>query len=83
MSKHCVSCGMPLEKPEDFAIADISKDHCTYCSNPDGTLKTYEQVLEGLTGLIMSRDGLSETDARSAAKGIMASLPAWKKVPGC
>jgi len=83
MSEHCISCGMSMETTEDHAVGDVTREHCKFCSNPDGSLKSYEEVLAGLTQAIMKSHEMSETDARSAAKGIMHSLPAWHKVPGC
>jgi hypothetical protein len=81
--KHCISCSMPMTKPEDFPAGDFSKDYCIHCARPDGTMKSYDEVLEGLTNFIIKMHGLTEEEARSAAKGVMMSLPAWHDVPGC
>jgi len=29
----CGSCGMPLEKPEDFALGDVTRAYCRYCTD--------------------------------------------------
>jgi hypothetical protein len=81
--KHCISCSMPMSKPEDFPGGDFSKDYCVHCARPDGTMKSYDEVLVGLTAFIMKIHGLEEEDARSAARGIMHSMPAWHDAPGC
>ncbi len=81
--KHCISCSMPMTKPEDFPGGDFEKDFCIHCARPDGSMKSYDEVLEGLTGFIVKMHGLTEEDARSAAIGIMHSMPAWHDAPGC
>jgi hypothetical protein len=70
---------MPMEKAADFAMGDESKDYCVYCARPDGSMKTYEEALEGMTGFIIQTQGLDPKQAREAAKAALAELPAWKK----
>ena len=81
--QHCISCSMPMAKPEDFPGSDMTKDYCVHCARPDGSMKSYDEVLARLTQFILKMHGLSEEEARSAAKGVMHSLPAWHKAPGC
>jgi len=78
MGKTCVSCGMPMNKPDDFAAGDDSKDFCVYCARPDGSLKSYDEALVGMTGFVVQTQGLDEGAAREAAKAMMAKMPAWK-----
>jgi len=68
-----------MKTKEDFAMGDESKDYCKYCARPDGTMQSYEEKLESLVGFIIKTQGLDESAARNAAKGMMAKLPAWKK----
>ena len=35
--KLCISCGMPMEKAEDFPFGDTTKDYCVHCARPDGS----------------------------------------------
>ncbi len=77
--KTCIACGMPMKTKEDFALEDESKDYCKYCTRSDGSMQNYEEKLKDMTGFIIRTQGLDEGAARSAAKGIMAKLPAWKK----
>ena len=35
MEKFCKSCGMPMDKIEDFANNDINSDYCYYCGDKD------------------------------------------------
>lgn len=78
MGKMCISCGMPMNKPEDFAAGDESKDFCVHCARPDGSLKTYAEALVGMTGFIVRTQGLDDGAAKEAAKAMMAKMPAWK-----
>lgn len=77
--KICIACGMPMKTKEDFAMGDESKDYCKYCTRPDGSMQSYEEKLEGMTQFIVRTQGLNESAAREAAKGMMAKLPAWNK----
>ena len=67
-----------MTKPEDFALGDTSKDYCVYCARPDGTMRSYEEALEGMTQFAARTQGLSGEAAREMARGMMAGLPAWK-----
>lgn len=77
--KQCIACGMPIEKKEDFANEDTSKNYCRYCARPDGTMQSYEEKLTSLTAFIVKTQGLDEKAANIAAKSMMSKLPAWKK----
>jgi len=74
----CESCGMPMSAPEEFGGGDTANRYCTHCCNADGTLQTYEERLAGMTGFMMSTQGLSEEGAREAARAYMAEMPAWR-----
>ncbi|MBN1960850.1 MAG: zinc ribbon domain-containing protein [Deltaproteobacteria bacterium] len=79
-NKRCISCGMPMTKPDEFAANDTSKDYCIHCARQDGSLKSYDEALVGMTAFITHSQGLDENAAREAAKQMMASLPAWKDI---
>ena len=78
MTKICISCGMPMEKPEDFSQGDVDRDYCVNCTRPDGSMLSYEETLDGYTKFIVKTQGLDEEAARRSAIDIMAGLPAWK-----
>ena len=78
MSKICIACGMPMEKKEDFAMGDMSKDYCKYCAREDGSMKSYEECVDGMTGFLVQSQGFDEGVAREMAKKNLAKLPAWK-----
>jgi hypothetical protein len=79
MSKTCIACGMPMVKTEDFAMGDQSKDYCRYCARKDGTMQSFEEKLESMTGFIIKTQGLATDVARNSARGMLLKLPAWKK----
>jgi hypothetical protein len=76
--KMCIACGMPMKAKEDFAMGDENKDYCVHCARPDGTMQSYEEKLQSLTGFIVRTQGLDEAVASNAAKSMMAKLPAWE-----
>ncbi|MCB9855756.1 MAG: zinc ribbon domain-containing protein [Phycisphaerales bacterium] len=78
MSKHCVACGMPMTSADDFAMGDSTKSHCKHCARPDGTMKSQQEVLDGMTAFIVRTQGMDETAARAMASEMMGKLPAWQ-----
>jgi hypothetical protein len=71
---------MPMEKTEEFAMQDESKDYCIHCARPDGSMQSYDEKLESMTGFIVKTQGLDDSAAKDAAKTMMAKLPAWKDI---
>ena len=78
--KTCIACGMPMTRPEDFAMKDETKDYCLYCARPDGSMQSYPEKLEGTTHFLMTTQGLDETAARETAIRLMKKLPAWASI---
>lgn len=77
--KTCIACGMPMNKPSDFAMNDTNKEYCVYCARPDGSMQSFEEKKEGLKNFIIKTQGFDESAALSMAENMMRSLPAWKK----
>jgi hypothetical protein len=77
-SKTCIACGMPMSKPEEFAMGDTNKTYCKYCARSDGSMQSYKEKLQSLTRFIVKTQGLDENAARSGAADMMSRLPAWK-----
>ncbi len=75
--KSCMSCGMPMAKPEDFGGGNPENLYCVHCSKPDGSLKSYEEVFDGMVNFIMMSQKVDRKTAESAAKVHMAVMPAW------
>lgn len=78
MEKKCISCGMPLLGPSDHAAGDESKDYCVYCANPDGSMKSYEEVLDSMAEFVSHTRHLPPDEARAAAAAELAQQPAWQ-----
>ena len=76
--KTCIACGMPMKKPEDFAMNDESKDYCVYCARPDGTMQSFEEKKKNMTDFIIKTQGIDKGAAESAALSMMKKLPVWK-----
>ncbi len=76
--KRCVACGMPMNEKEDFALGDVQKNYCIHCAKEDGTMQSYEEKLESMTGFIIKTQGLDPEVATETAKALMKRLPAWR-----
>jgi hypothetical protein len=77
--KKCIACGMPMNKKEDFAMNDDSREYCVHCANADGSMHSFEEKKESLTGFIIKTQGLDRKTAENAALSMMKGLPAWKE----
>lgn len=78
MSPTCIACGMPMTEPRQHAMGDTTKAYCLHCARPDGTMRSYDEALVGMTHFMMNSQGLAEGPAREAVKQMMARLPAWR-----
>ena len=74
----CISCGMPMQTLEEHALKDATKDYCCYCARPDGTMKSYDEALVGMSGFLKKTQGLDDAAARETARAMMAKNPAWR-----
>jgi uncharacterized glyoxalase superfamily protein PhnB len=75
--KSCMSCGMPMTKADDFGGGNPENLYCVYCSNQDGSLKSREEVFEGMVNLMMTSQKMDRETAESAVKERMSKMPAW------
>jgi hypothetical protein len=80
----CQSCGMPLQKDEDFGTnKDSSKndEYCHFCFK-DGTFTdegiTMEQKIEKIVTIATTHMNMPEAQARSMANEIIPTLKRWK-----
>ena len=78
MTQKCVSCGIPMHTPQEHAAGDESRDYCVHCARHDGSMKSYDEVLKGMTAFLVKTRGIDQQAASKAAAGMMAELPAWK-----
>jgi hypothetical protein len=75
----CASCGMPLLKPEDHALGRVDSELCHYCAHPDGTPKTYDEVLTGMSDYFVHSQNIHPNAARDMAMQTMEKLPYWSQ----
>lgn len=75
----CYSCGMPLQKPADFALGDTNQTYCSHCTDEKGNLKSFETVLNDTANYLVHSQGLDKSAAHEVAKNMLAKQPAWKE----
>ncbi|CRX38001.1 zinc ribbon domain-containing protein [Estrella lausannensis] len=73
----CLSCGMPLEDKKDSKLGTDGKLYCVYCLRPDGSVKSYEEILEGCVCHLQQSQGLDPASAHDIADKMLKSLPFW------
>lgn len=80
--KHCIACGMPLEKKEDFASGDEKSEFCLYCVNEDGSIKSCEDIFNGGVDFFLKNLGGNRELAEKITRKNMSQLPYWQN-KGC
>ena len=68
----------------DTGGGDPDNPCCVHCCQPDGTLKSYEEMLAGMTAFMMKMRGLDEAAAAAAAPTatvVMGETPC-SSIPG-
>lgn len=73
----CRSCGMPMTSTSDFGGGKEENLYCVHCCHPDGSLKTYEEVLDGMITHMMTNRHLDRSAAGKAAREYLSIMPAW------
>ena len=77
--KNCITCGIPLEKKEDFALGDENAKFCAYCVNPDGSVKPGEEIFNGGVQFFLSVLGGDKSFAEKITRKNMSQLPYWQE----
>ncbi len=77
----CDSCGMPMTTKEEFGGGKMDNLYCIHCTTPEGDLKPFEEVLEGLTTFVMDVMEVNDVDAaREIARENLKTMPAWQDI---
>ena len=78
---NCISCGMPMEKKEDFSMQNTNKPYCVHCSDEKGNLLSYEEILENWSNFLIKIDKgkITKKEAVEQVKEKMKNLPAWQE----
>jgi hypothetical protein len=80
----CQSCGMPLQKEEDFgsnADGSRSGEYCHFCYKSGEFLDegiTMEKKIEKLVQMSVSQMNVDENDAREMANSLIPNLKRWR-----
>ncbi len=76
--KTCIACGMPMNLEEDFGNEDQSCESCINCTNPDGTVRSCEEIFEGGVDFFMNEIvGTSQELAEKLTRKNMKQLSYW------
>ncbi|MFW9845928.1 MAG: zinc ribbon domain-containing protein [Candidatus Thorarchaeota archaeon] len=74
----CESCGMAMQKPEDFGGGKLNNKTCVYCSDNEGNLKPRNEIREGMIQFWMQRESIDRKTAEKMTDEYMGTQPAWK-----
>ena len=77
--KKCICCGMPMNKKNDFAMGDESKDYCVYCAKEDGSMKSFDEAVEGMAEYMSESEKIDKNFARKKVLEYMKSMQVWKE----
>ena len=80
----CQSCGMPMQKPDDFgtlANGFKNNDYCKYCfqdgqfTDPDITMEKY---IDKVIGIMVRQNIMPEAQATKLMREVIPTLKRWK-----
>ncbi|MFB3886461.1 MAG: zinc ribbon domain-containing protein [Thermodesulfobacteriota bacterium] len=81
----CQSCGMPLERPEDFGTGASGfriKDYCRYCFQ-NGAFTEPSIRMQGMidkcVGIMVQRGIMPEGQAKALMAEVIPKLKRWQK----
>ena len=77
MTPAAANAHMPMTNPEDFGGGSPENLYCANCCSPDGSLKSRDEVFEGMVGFMMKTQNMDNKTAKAAAKEYMSKMPAW------
>jgi uncharacterized glyoxalase superfamily protein PhnB len=77
VTTNCLSCGMPMTSPQDHGGGNRENQYCNRCCKPDGTLKSYDEVLAGMASFMMESRKMDKDAAEKAAREYLSMMPAW------
>lgn len=69
---------MPMGKPEDFGGRDMVNKYCLHCTDRDGNLKSYDEVVEGMAAFFSKINHAPTDVAKKRAIEHMSGFPAWR-----
>lgn len=78
----CQSCGMSMDKPEDYGGGRIGSSYCRYCTDDQGNLLSQETVREKMIQFQMKSLNKSQEQAERDVDRHIALMPAWQRGGG-
>ncbi len=66
-----------MTKLEGFSGGNPENIYGVPCLNPNGSLKSRDEVFEGMAGFAMTSQNMDREAPESAAKEYMSKMPAW------
>ncbi|MBN1176977.1 MAG: VOC family protein [Dehalococcoidales bacterium] len=77
VTTNCQSCGMPMTSPAEHGGGYKENLYCVNCCDTSGSLRSFEEVLESMTGFMMESRKMERKEAEIAARQYLAMMPAW------
>ena len=78
MVKRCESCGWEMKEPANFALGDVNSVYCIECTHADGSLKSFDDVLDLIASDMVRSQGIDRSEAETMARELMLRQPAWE-----
>jgi len=82
----CQSCGMPLERPEDFGMGSHGlriNDYCCYCYNNGAFTEpeiTMQEMIDKCIGFLVQQKTMPETEAKTMITEFIPTLKRWRRI---
>jgi uncharacterized glyoxalase superfamily protein PhnB len=76
-SRQCLSCGMPIHRPDEWGGGNPANPYCVRCTETDGSLKSFDDVRENMAAFLMQIQDLSRDMAEEKADTYLSGMPAW------
>jgi hypothetical protein len=76
--KSCESCGMPMQKADEFGGNDVNNRFCVYCTDQTGKLKSRKEVRKGMVQFYQSHLKKTKKEAEEFVDKQMMKFPAWR-----
>ena len=79
MNNNCIACGGNRAHPVTHTGMPVSRDYCSHCTRPDGSMCSYEENLKRMSAMLAHQQGISMEVASNIVGEKMLQLPAWKE----
>ncbi|MFN7160433.1 MAG: zinc ribbon domain-containing protein [Candidatus Gracilibacteria bacterium] len=73
----CQSCGREMKEHIDFGAGDIKNIYCSNCTDEEGNLEAFEEVLRKYLEYILETETEDVQEALAKARATLPLQPAW------